>query len=590
VSYNDLDLRNPSGSGVWTVAQLNTYTAAQSSPIVPGTRAYTTSGLYTYNGSVWASVSASGLPTGITAAANSINGQNFSLAPQSQAGVYAQSGASSFHNVSSNFTGNLYVDQVTGLGYNRDPTVAGNVANFSIDTFSSAYNQEANYESANSNGFSANQTGTASSVTNVTNATVTDSGKTWPVNAWVGWTVYFSGLAGTPSARITANTGTVLTLAGTVPGLTGTPAYSILWPSMEMYYEWSQVTSAGAGARYFRPFFWTFDRATAVAQIANGNNATAQTAGNYAAITISGATLASPAVISCTVNHGLTTGMYVNFSNLTGNGWSNATGWTQGAGQSTGINGYAYPVTVTSATSFSIPINSTSFTGTTPGGYFTPTPILASSQMLASTTNGFRVNNPDWNTGASANGTLMLVQPGALSLYAGGSNATTLSLQTEAGHPSACPSYITFTRNGYNVAQLTANSNSSMTWNINNTTGGGLIQAGYVLWQSPGQPQWTFGQDGNFTNLNTVATFSAISNPAANQIVALKDAASQTGARLASYQSDGATLNWSIGGAATTGAVTPVLTGNKPTGAGTAIIGWIPVTIGAGAGYIPVWQ
>lgn len=48
------------------------------------------------------------------------------------------------------------------------------------------------------------------------------------------------------------------------------------------------------------------------------------------------------------------------------------------------------------------------------------------------------------------------------------------------------------------------------------------------------------------------------------------------------------TLYASITGSATTGASTPTLGANKP-GANAAVIGWLPVTIGAGAGHVPVF-
>lgn len=59
---------------------------------------------------------------------------------------------------------------------------------------------------------------------------------------------------------------------------------------------------------------------------------------------------------------------------------------------------------------------------------------------------------------------------------------------------------------------------------------------------------------------------------------------------LANGKSALVSLNWDSNAWYSTGATTPVLTGNKPAGGGTAIQAWITVDLGGTIGYMPVWQ
>lgn len=112
-------------------------------------------------------------------------------------------------------------------------------------------------------------------------------------------------------------------------------------------------------------------------------------------MSISGTSNANPGVITTALNHGYASGQIVEFAGLTGGSWGT-------------LNGTSLTATVLTETTFSIPLDTTSFGGYTGGGVLTPNfrNITASIQDYPDTYNITFVNPPQqevavsivWNT------------------------------------------------------------------------------------------------------------------------------------------------------------------------------------------------
>ena len=107
--------------------------------------------------------------------------------------------------------------------------------------------------------------------------------------------------------------------------------------------------------------------------------------GNYN--TITGITGANPAVVTTTNNHGLVSGQQVTFNSVV----------TTVAGTQTLLNGpQTYPVTVISATTFSVPVNTTGGTMTVVGAYCTAGYVPG--QLVYLPNPGGTIAAPTWTT------------------------------------------------------------------------------------------------------------------------------------------------------------------------------------------------
>jgi len=95
------------------------------------------------------------------------------------------------------------------------------------------------------NGFVSFATGTATSATNTTNATITVTGKTWTTNQWSNYQLRVTAGTGVGQIKsITSNTGTVLTLNGVfTTALDATSVYAIEANDDYIYYTGSNAVT-----------------------------------------------------------------------------------------------------------------------------------------------------------------------------------------------------------------------------------------------------------------------------------------------------------------------------------------------------------
>jgi hypothetical protein len=290
---------------------------------------------------------------------NANNGKKITFIPQAVTGVNAQNANWLVDTQSSPFTGNLFNDPVMAIGYNVDATAG--IASTALDKFATGVFLEANYE------FS---TVTGAATAGTTTTVLSDSGKAFAVNQYVGWTLY--NVTRALSQKITANTATTITSAA-IAGQVSGDSYQILRDDMETYFQWIQNSGL---YRSIRPVFISFDRGSSAAQGVLGTNG---------AVTISAATATNPIVMTTSVNHGLATNDYVKFAALAGGTWNT-------------LNTVQLAVTVTSATTFSIAVDGTGFGAyTASSGTETAEPKVTASFHMVSAANGLQFFLPSWN-------------------------------------------------------------------------------------------------------------------------------------------------------------------------------------------------
>ncbi len=482
-------------------------------------------------------------------ALNTSNGSTLSIAPVVTTGLNSDASSATFDFGTVTFTGNLFNDPVVSVGYNVN---AGGIASLTPDPFSHGQFFENDYNNQFSSG---NATGG-----NAT--TLTDSGRTDAVNGWIDWVLFNSTTGG--RGLITSNTATVITCSGgmlAADGITTAPAnatgnaYQILRRDFEDYHQIAQNSGV---YRSFRPFFWTWDKSTMLAT-PNG-------------ITITGATSANPCVFTYTEG-GLRSTEWIKFAGLPGTFGTN-------------FNGKQLAITVLSPTTFSVNVNTTSYTAYTSGGTGVVEPLCNSSLFMMDQNNGFQFRVPSWNPGPNDN--VMKVSPGLLNLYDNNTGSAKIQFNTSA-QGGASSTEIQMQNIGLNSARISSSFRGTINFYGSDINGANEQITGFSSRINGGvRSLWCFGADNFQTGVVSITNLNML---ASTPLLALKDAGSQSGDRIQSYQSDGTTLNWAIQGTTLTGAQTATFVATNKPGSGTAApIAWLPVkTTGGTQGYIPIF-
>lgn len=327
---------------------------------------------------------------------NSINGSYFNLPPQATTGADLTDGGAYWELGSSPFPGNLQNDFVIAYGYNYG--IVPNVRNRATDPMSNGFTLENNYE---------HTIVTSAATAGTTTTTLNDSGKTYAVNQFIGWTLYNStrGI----SQTITSNTATSITTAA-ITGQVSGDSYQVLRRDVENYFQ--IAGDDGTNAQSFRWLAAIFDRGTMIAQLAP--------------LTITGATNANPVEFTTSTNHGMTSGG--NGSNTGFVAFEGVTGGTWAANLIPSV-GTQFGVTVTAANKFTLPINSTGF-GTLTAATARIQPPLIQSVIYAAQNNGLEINMPAYQTDAGSGGRIAWFRQGVYEFFGNPSGDTVLRIRS----------------------------------------------------------------------------------------------------------------------------------------------------------------
>lgn len=311
---------------------------------------------------------------GVTApyTTNTQNTETLSLPAITTTGIDATQAPVSFSGGAINWANNFYVDTMTGVGYNLGMGVANGDILGATDNLAVGRLTDSNYEA--SPGFTAS-TFTATAGTTTTNVAISTGAYT--TNALVGWTLVNGTHVG--SSRITANTATSFTVS---PAITGMVSGDAITLEQRTSHEWAEWWIANTAPFVTRIGNYGIDRGHVEAQSALTNSLT-WTPGNPTTVTTSG-------------NHGLYGGASVTdstpfadvvvFSGVTGTGASL-------------VNGVPMKVTVTGATTFTVNVNTTTFTLT--GGTIATLPPLTGGYVPASLDTGVVFAFPNYGATTS---------------------------------------------------------------------------------------------------------------------------------------------------------------------------------------------